>query len=198
MLGKIFGVICSVSFVFALFCGKMSELSSAVLDGAAEAVTLTFSLVGSMALWCGLMRVFERAGVIKVFSKLISPFLRVCFPAAYKSGKGAGEICACVAANMLGIGNAATPFALSAMKKMQEGNPAPDIPTDDMVTLAVLNCSPASLLPTTLITLRRAAGSSAPYGVVLPVWICSFSCAVFAVVLSRTLCALRHAGRRGK
>ena len=185
MLGKIFGVICSISFVFALFCGNMSELAGAVIDGAADSVSLVISLVGSMALWCGIMRVAERAGAIAFLSKLISPILRVFFPSSYKSGKCVGKICASVAANMLGIGNAATPFAISAMKGMQEENPTPERASDDMVTLAVLNCSPPSLLPTTLITLRRAAGSIAPYSIVVPVWICSFACAAFALVLSR-------------
>lgn len=198
MLGKIFGVICSISFVFALLCGNMSSLASAVIDGASEAVSLTISLVGTMALWCGIMRVFERAGAVRLMSKLISPFLRICFPFAYKSGKGAGEICASIAANMLGIGNAATPFALSAMKKMQEDNPDPTAATDDMVTLAVLNCSPLSLLPTTLISLRRSASCTAPYSIVVPVWICSAACAVFALVLSRTFCAVRAGGRRAR
>lgn len=198
MLGKIFGVICTISFVFALFCGNMSSLAAAVLDGASEAVSLTVSLVGSMALWCGVMRVFVRAGVVDFFSKLISPFMKLCFPRASGSGHGAGEICACVAANMLGIGNAATPFALSAMKKMQEDNPEKSIATDDMVSFAVLNCSPFCLLPATLISLRQSAGSAAPYDIVVPVWICSAACAVFAVVLSRTLCVFRPVGRRSR
>ena len=163
----------------------MGALAGAVIDGTADAVALTVSLVGSMALWCGIMRVFEGAGVIGVLSRLISPILRLAFPNSYKSGRCVGKLSASIAANMLGIGNAATPFAIAAMKTMQEENPTPELASDDMVTLAVLNCSPPSLLPTTLITLRRAAGSALPYSIVVPVWICSFACAAFALIISR-------------
>ena len=194
MLGKIFGVICAISFVFALFCDNMGALAGAVIDGAADAVALTVSLVGSMALWCGIMRVLERAGAIGALSRLISPILKLFFPDSYKSGRCVGKLSASIAANMIGIGNAATPFAISAMKRMQEENPTPEWASDDMVTLAVLNCSPPSLLPTTLITLRRAAGSAMPYSIVAPVWICSFTCALFALVISRAFSVGRRRG----
>ncbi len=195
MLGKIFGVICTISFVFALFCGNMAELADAVIDGAAEAVQITLSLLGMMALWCGVMRVAERAGAVRALSKLISPFLRMFFPTAYRTGRGIGEISASISANLLGIGNAATPLALSAMKKMQEDNPERSVASDDMITLAVLNSSSLSLLPTTLIALRRASGSAAPYEIIVPVWICSFVCSLLALVLTRAFSAAGKAVR---
>lgn len=197
MLGKIFGVICTISFVFALFCGNMAELAGAVIDGAAEAVQITLSLLGMMALWCGVMRVAQRAGAVRVLSRLISPFLRIFFPTAYRTGRGVDEITASVGANLLGIGNAATPLAIAAMEKMQEDNPNKSVASDDMITLSLFNSSAPNLLPTTLIALRRAAGSVLPYGIIVPVWICSFACAFFALVLSRAF-ALASRAVRGK
>lgn len=185
MLGKIFGIICIVSFTFGVFLGNGEALGNAVMDGAAEAVRLTVSLVGIMGLWCGLMRVAERVGIMRGIAKLLSPILRIFFPDAVKKGNGDSEIAASIAANLLGMGNAATPFALSAMRKLKENGGGRDEATPEMITLAVLNTASFSLVPTTLLALRRAAGSTDPYAVILPVWIVSFACSLTALVLTK-------------
>ena len=185
MLGKCFFVICFISVICAIFTGNITELSNAVIDGASASVTLSLSLVGNMCLWCGIMEVLREAGAIEKLSHLLSPMLRHVFPNAWNNGAAKEEITAALSANMLGIGNAATPFAISAMCKMQESNPTPDNATDDMVTLAVLGASSVNLLPTTLVALRRSAGSCAPFKIIIPVWICSTACALFGVFLSR-------------
>ena len=97
------------------------------------------------------------------------------------------EICANLAANLLGVGNAATPMALRALEKMQKNNPQKDVATGDMITLTVLNTCSVTLIPSTLLALRRAAGASRPFEVVLPIWICSALCATLALLLCRTL-----------
>ena len=193
MLGKIFGIICIVSFFGGIALGNAKALGNAVIDGAAGAVTLTISLCGIMSLWCGVMKVFERAGLIKKIAALLSPMLRIFFPDAYKSGEGVGEISANIAANLLGIGNAATPLGLRAMEKLQKNNPDPTSASADMITLAVLNTASLNIIPTTIIALRRAAGSVAPYSVIPPILICSFSCSAMALVLCRVL----RIGKRG-
>lgn len=185
MLGKCFFVICMISLVCAAITGNLTGLSNAVIDGAAASVELTLSLAGNMCLWCGVMEVLRAAGAINKLSRILSPVLRMVFPNAWKNDCGKAEITAALSANMLGIGNAATPFAIEAMGKMQERNPHPDFATDDMVTLAILGASSVNLLPTTLVALRRSAGSVAPFRIILPVWICSAACAVFGVMLSR-------------
>lgn len=196
MLGRVFGIICIIAFIFAAATGNLQNMSNAVLDGAAGAVSLTISLVGIMCLWCGVMQVFSDAGVIRRLSRLLSPLLRVFFPTAYRTGRGAEEITANISANLLGIGNAATPLAISAMRKMQEDNDDPSSASADMITLAVLNTASVSVLPSTLIALRRAAGSEQPYSVVLPVWICSLSCALLALLLTRAAAAVSAARGR--
>ncbi len=185
MLGICFFVLIAVSVVAAIPTGNFGALSNAIVDGAAQAVTLTLSLAGMMTLWCGVMRVLTEAGVIARLSRVLAPVLRLVFPDAWRSGRACEEITASVSANILGIGNAATPLALTAMAKLQEGNPAPDTATDDMITLSVLATAPPALLPTTLIALRRAAGSVRPYAIVVPVWITSAACALFGIVLCR-------------
>lgn len=139
MLGRVFGILVVVGFLFAVFCGQVGALGGAVLEGASSAVELTLTLGGSMCFFCGLIEVLREAGVMRLFARLLRPFLALFFPGVYKSGEGAEEICGNLAANLLGAGNAATPLALRAMEKLAQNNPEPGVATNDMVTLAVLN-----------------------------------------------------------
>ena len=183
MLGKIFGTLCIISVVGGIILGNGADLGVAVLDGASSAVSLTNSLCGIMSLWCGIMRVFQGAGLIGKLSRLLSPLLKIFFPDAYKSGEGIGEISANISANLLGIGNAATPFALKAMEKLQKINKKRDTASADMITLAVLNTASVNIIPTTIIALRRAAGSADPYSIIIPIWISSLACSALALLL---------------
>ena len=182
---KVSGILIAVSFVFALISGNMEALSAAAIAGCSKAVTLTLSLLGLMCLWCGIMRTAEASGILKFLSKLLSPLLRLIFPNAWKNGKGISEISAAVIANILGIGNAATPLAISAMKALSDGES--DTATDDMVTFTVLGTAFPSFIPTTVIALRSAAGSINPFDILPAVWLCSLCLSVFAVLLSRSL-----------
>ena len=184
MLGKIFGVLCLIALIFGILAGNITQLGSAVLDGAANAVTVTLSLCGMMCLWCGMMRVLSEAGVIRKLSRLLSPFLRCFFPDAARTGEGIEEISANISANLLGIGNAATPFALRAMEQMQKHNPHPERASGEQITLAVLNTASVTIIPANLLALRRAAGSETPYAIMVPVWITSILCAAMALLLT--------------
>ena len=183
MLGKIFGSFCLVATLFALITGHTEALGDAVLDGAARALELTLSLCGMTCLWCGVMRVLSEAGAIRRLARLLHPILKRLFPTAARTGNGMEEISANLGANLLGIGNAATPLALAAMEKMQTDNPTPTRASADQITLAVLNTASPSLLPTTLLALRRAAGSVRPMAILVPVWITSLSCVTLALLL---------------
>ncbi|MBR3893921.1 MAG: spore maturation protein A [Clostridia bacterium] len=198
MLGKIFGVLSVAGLLFGMFTGNTEALGDAVLDGASRAVEVTLSLCGMMCLWCGMMRVLQEAGVIRGLSRLLSPFLRLFFPQAHRTGEGIEEISANVSANLLGIGNAATPFALAAMEKMQKSNPHPDRATSDQITLAVLNTASVTLIPANLLALRRAAGSERPYAVLVPVWICSVLSAAMALFLTSIPGWIKRGARRGE
>ena len=184
MLGKLFGILCIISLIFAIFSGNVAQLGDAVLDGAGNAVQVLLSLGGMMCFWCGIMRVLCEAGVIGKLSKLLSPVLRIFFPDAARTGEGLEEISANISANLLGIGNAATPFALKAMEKLQKHNPDPIRASYEQITLAVLNTASVTLIPANLLALRRAAGSASPYAILIPVWITSLLCALVALFLT--------------
>lgn len=187
MLGKIFGVFCALSLLFGALCGKLTEVASAIPDGAGKAVEVTLTLLGMMCLWSGVMQVLLDTGIIKRISRIFAPFLRHVFPKAYKTGEGYEEICATLSANFLGVGNAATPFALCAMKKMQQHNPCPDAADNEQITLAVLSTASLTLVPANLLALRRAAGSKNPFSIMIPVWITSVLCVAFSLLLTSFL-----------
>lgn len=193
MVGTVFALLVVVSVGFSLLSGNAPALGEAVFSGAERAVSLSISLLGTQCLFCGILEVLQKAGATDRLSRLLSPFLSFAFPHAAKTGVGREEISASVAANLLGIGNAAAPFALEAFRKMQKDNPDKERATDDMVTLAVLNCSSFSLIPATLLSLRRAAGSQNPASVVLPILFCGLLSVLLSVVLCRLFCL---AGRR--
>lgn len=197
MLGKIFAVMCLVSVALAAAFGEIGAIANAVLAGAEKAVTLSISLLGTLCFFGGIMRILQEAGWIRLLARLLRPLLKPIFPTAWKSGKGAEEITACLCANLLGIGNAATPLALSAMERMQEENPTPDTATDDMVTFTVLNTAPPGLFPTTVLSLRYAAGSADPFAVLVPIWVCSALTSVVAVFTARAGTILSRRRRTG-
>jgi spore maturation protein A len=191
LLGKTFSLMCIISFFSALYTGNMQALSDAVIDGATRAVSLTVSLLGVTCLWCGVMRLFTYAKIIEKLSRLLRPLLKLVFPNAAKSGNGIEEIVANVSANLLGIGNAATPLALSALEKLQAENENKDEATEDMITLAVLNSSSLSLVPTTILTMRRLYGSVNSFSVILPIWIVSSVCSVSAIFICRLFALIK-------
>lgn len=196
MLGKIFGVLTFSSFVFGALTGRMQQICDCVFDGANEAVELSVSLLGMMCLWNGIVRVLDKAGFTKWLSKLVSPLLRFMYPTAYKAGKS-DLIAADIAANILGLGNAALPIGISAMKALSEcGLPNEHTASDDMIMFAVHNTAPFQLMPTTLIAMRIAAGSRDPYGIILPIWIVSCATITFGIFLCKALARLSGFGRR--
>ena len=198
MITKCFVVITIVSFVYAIFGGNAASLTNAVIDGASKSIKISLELCGMSCLWCGIMEVFRDTGVLRVVSRVMSPILSRVFPDAWKTKDGKEEITAAVSANILGIGNAATPYALSAMKKLDLANKEFAVTSGDMAAFAILGTASLNIIPTTLILLRRAAGSADPYSIIVPIWICSFSCAALGVILSYVCRKVSKSGEKTK
>lgn len=190
MLGKVFAVLTLTGVGYGVACGRLSEVSAGALDGAARAVEVTLALMGVLCLWNGMLAVFREAGLTARLARLLAPLLRVLFPQSVKNGAGE-SIAAALSANLLGLGNAATPLALAAMEGMQAANPTPEIATDDMVTFTVLSTASVNLFPGTLLALRVSAGSADPFAVLVPIWIASIAGAMVAVLFSKLLCRFR-------
>lgn len=184
MIGTIFAVMAILSLAVSFFTDNLKSLSNSVFTSASSALDLTVALVSVMCLWCGIMNVFEKKGIIKKLSQRISFILRFVFPDAYKRG-ACEEISANISANLLGIGNAATPLGISAMKKLHSVNCDKTRASDDMVMLAVLNTASIDILPATLISLRQSAGSLMAYDIILPTVISSTLTVIFAVLVTK-------------
>lgn len=190
MAGIVFGVFCLVSVLSAAVTGKLSEVGDALFSGAETAVTLTLSLGGAMCLWGGLLEVLREVGVLSALERLLSPLLARLFPdLRHHTGEESGlsEITASLSANLLGIGNAATPIGLRAMERLRQYRASPDRMSNAEILFVVINTAPPTLLPTTLLTLRHASGSANPTAVLGAVWAVSILGCIFSVIITRAL-----------
>lgn len=157
--------------VFSLFCaiatGKISELSASVVTGGTDAISLAIKLAGVICLWNGLTAIAQKSGLTALICRILSPFLNLLFP-KLKDKKAKESIAMNVTANFLGLGNAATPLGLEAMKRLQEVNPTPEKATNEMVRFVVINSAAVHLVPTTIALLRSEYGSSSPMEILFP------------------------------
>ena len=161
------------SFIFALFSGNMNAVSSAAVKGCADAVSLVLRLCGGLCLWSGMMRLCEKSGICSLLSRILSPVLNLIFPSIPQKSEAMHLISMNVSANLLGLGNAATPLGIAAMKKLSQLNPKKHLASDEMINFAVINSSSIQLLPTTLATLRAAYGCANPMNILPAVLITS-------------------------
>ncbi len=169
-----------LGIVFSLFSGGAEDVLSALQNGTSAAVENALRLSGAYLLWMGLLNIAEKAGLIRGLSRLLSPALRLLFPNA---GKAKDAISLNLAANMLGMGNAATPYGMKAMRLLNETNPRPGAATNEMCVLLALNASCLELFPTSLLGIRTSFGSVSPSAVVLPTLLSSLTATLVAVVL---------------
>lgn len=187
MLGYIWGAMLIISLVCSIYTGRIGELSSAALNGAAQAVEFILSLLGVMALWSGLMKIADRGGITAILARIFSPILRILFPDYKPKSPALKAICANMAANLLGLGNAATPFGIAAMKEMEKENKTPKIANRSMVMFVVLNTASIQLIPTTIAAMRAAAGSEQPFDIIVAVWIVSFLSLFVGIITAKCL-----------
>jgi len=141
---------------------KMKDVTSAVLEYAGTAVTIALGLIGIMALWLGVMKVAEEAGLIKIIAMSLKPFTKRLFPEIPSDHPAMSSMIMNISANMLGLGNAATPFGLKAMEEMEKINPNKGTASNSMVTFLAINTAGLTLIPATAIAVRAASGSSNP------------------------------------
>lgn len=186
MLNYIWGAILLISIICGVFTGKTAQLSQGALNGAQEAIELLLTMCGMMCLWSGLMAIAERGGITSLLAKAFSPVLKGLFPQYKDDKKACSAICSNVTANLLGLGNAATPLGIEAMHRMQLKNPEQERANDSMVMFVVLNTASIQLIPTTIAVLRQSHGAGAPFDILPCVWVSS----VFALAIGITMAKL--------
>lgn len=161
----------AASICYALATGKIISLSTSISQGAQAAVELCLSMAGTLCLWCGVMEVMRRCGLLERLERVLRPVLKLLFPRSYQDGETMGYIAANVSANLLGLGNAATPLGIQAVRRMTLGEKG--IATDEMCLFIVCNTASIQLIPTTIMAVRSGAGSAAPFDILPAVWISS-------------------------
>lgn len=176
----LFSVICAAA------TGRMAELSASVLNGAGGAVTLVISLTGMMCAWTGLMKIAESAGITRLLSRALSPLMRRLFPSCEKDGPAVRAMCMNITANLLGLGNAATPLGIAAMKELKKTSPS-QTASNAMVTFVVLNTASIQLIPTFMATLRSQYGSVSPFDILPAVWATSFGAVFVGIAAAKLL-----------
>ena len=163
-------VLCAVFFAF--FTKSGGAVTAALLDGAANAVSLCLAMAGPLALWAGLGKLMERLGLTALLARLLSPILGRLFPRSRSDAELAGHLSANVTANLLGLGNAATPMGIRAAGRLRDPED-PARATDELCRLVVMNTASIQLLPTTVAAVRRSAGCLTPFDILPAVWVSS-------------------------
>lgn len=172
VMSWIWCILICLSILFATLLGKGADIAAAVPAGAQNAITLSISMAGSVCLWTGVGRLMEKAGMMQKLATLLTPLLRRIFPSTEKDSVLAGELSANVCANLLGLGNAATPMGIRAVKRLKDKR-NPGIATDEMCRLVVLNTASIQLIPSTVAAIRSGLGCPAPFDILPAVWITS-------------------------
>ncbi len=171
-----------ISLLCSILTGQAAALSAAILEGAKAGVTLAVSLAGPLCLWSGLLAVMEAAGWMDILSRLLSPLLRRLYPSAWRDPIARESICGNLSANLLGLGNAATPMGIRAAQRMANGSTA----THELCRLVVMNTASVQLFPSTVAAVRSGLGAAAPFDILPAVWIssiCSVSMGLLAAKL---------------
>ena len=191
MLGYVFSGIIILSIICGFFTGNVSQITDSVFAGAENAVMLTISLCGTICFFSGIMEIADKSGIVKWLTKLLTPLLKCIFTNFDENSKTANAISMNLVANMLGLGNAATPFGLKAMQLMNENNNSLDkTATDNMIVFVMMNTVSLQIIPTTIALLRHKYGADNPLNIMPCVWIASSVAVFVGIILSKLFARL--------
>ncbi len=187
MLNIIWPIFIVVSIVYAFFSGNIQNVSNGIFDSAASAVELTLTFFGTICLWNGVMQIAKQTTLMEKLTKTLKPLMRFLFPELKNHKQAQEEISINIVANLLGLGNAATPLGLKAMKTLQKENPKKDKLNNSMAMFIVLNTASLQIIPTNVIAIRSSLGSNSPSGIILQVWVATIIAAVVGITATKIL-----------
>lgn len=177
-MSVLLAVIMLCAVIFSLFQGTAAEMSSGLLDGAKDAVSLAVSMAGVICLWCGVVEVMRRCGLMEKLAKGLRLPLGALFPEARKDHALRGDIAASVSANLLGLGNAATPLSIRAASRLHDVSGRTGAACDSVCTLVILGSCSIQIIPATIAAARASQGAASPFDILPAVWIATVvSCA---------------------
>lgn len=194
MVGYIWAFLIGIGVIYSLLSGNINVINESILTNANEALDLILNLMPIIVLWTGILKIAEVSGLLDKFATLLNPLLRKLFPDIPASNKALGYISSNIAANMLGLGSAATPAGLKAMNELQKINPKKDTASDPMITFLILNTAGVTLIPTTILALRVAYKSVSPGEIILPAIIATLCSSISGITLDYFI---RKRGKHG-
>ena len=198
MLNIVWPIFIILSFSYAIFFGDINLLNSEIFKSTEDAINLSINLLGTICLWNGIMQIASKTSIIDKLTKFLKPVINFLFPELRKNSKIQKEISMNMVANILGLGNAATPLGLKAMKSMQEENKQKDRLTDSMAMFIVINTASIQIIPTTVIAIRNSLGSENPTSIIFPVWIATICAAVAGVIAVKMLINITNKDKEKK
>ena len=187
MLNKIWPVFIIISFIYSIFYGNLEQLNSSIFDSTNDAIELSINLLGTMSLWSGIMQIAKNTSLIGKLTKFLKPIIKILFPELKNDKNIQEEISMNMIANILGLGNAATPLGLEAMKSMKRKSKEKDKLTNEMMMFIVINTASIQIIPTTVIAIRNSLGSKNPADIVFPVWIATIFAAISGIIVTKIL-----------
>lgn len=186
MINYIWFIMVFLGILVGIITGNGEGISNAIIKGADSSVSIIIGLVGVMCFWCGVMKVAEKSGFTNKLANILKPILKIIFKDAAKDEKALGAIVMNITANMMGLGNAATPFGIKAMQEMDRLNKEKGVASNDMSLFLVLNAACIQLVPSTVISIRAACESKNPGIILVPAILAS----TFAAIAGVTFCKI--------
>ena len=183
-MNYIFFALIAISIIVGIFNNTLNDVVNAMLSACNTAVKISFSLIGIMAFWLGIMRIAEKSGLVQILSKLLNPIAKILFKDVKKDSPVVGDITMSVTANALGLTNAATPIGLKVMKELQEDNKNKDTATDSMCMFLGMNTAGFQIIPATVIAVLVGVGAKNPSEIILPTLIVTTISFLVAIITS--------------
>ncbi len=187
MLNILWPIFIILSFIYAVFSGKIDSLNTGIFNSLAEAVELSITFLGTICLWNGIMEIAKNTSLINKLNNLLKPLINFLFPELKNKEKAKQEISMNMIANILGLGNAATPLGIKAMKTMQKENKNKDVLTNSMMMFIVINTASIQLIPSNVIAIRTSLNSQNPSLIIIPVWIATIIAASVGILVTKIL-----------
>lgn len=166
MINYIFGIFLIIGIIYSTLTGNIKEVNATLITSGTKAIDMTLKMIPLLCLWLGIMKIASSSGLLSKISRYMSHMIKPIFPELKKDGESISYIASNIAMNMLGLGNAATPLGLKAMKSMQEENNKKDSASRSMITFLIINTASVTLIPTTVISLRLLHNSKNPTDIV--------------------------------
>ena len=187
MLNKIWPFFIIISFIYAIYSGKIFNINNAIFSSADQTVELCLTLFGTICLWNGIMQIAVKTSLIEKLTKFLKPIISIIFPEIKNDKKISKEISMNMVANILGLGNAATPLGLKAMESMQRKNEDKSKLSNSMAMFILVNTASLQIIPTTVISIRSSLGSNNPTKIILAVWVATIAAFATAIISGKIL-----------